>query len=243
MIVSDILGIVGIIVGILAIAQAIYYYDKAKDAQHAADMALLELKEQTNHIRTFSHTLLSRALKTISGIAENSGRGPADKIDMQQIMQSLNEIKDAQSSPKSVDQKQPLVPSSNQIADHGLPNLADPLTKDTLQSEAVSAIGQIFIYAGLANIYAQYLLPPQSELETKLLTDPQLKSNIEVVNHSFATCNNAYAWLKQLKEQNAALLGDHKLLPYVLQHEQMFNYQLRNAAQACEFWESFKKGA
>jgi len=231
--ISFLLGIFGIAVSILAIMQAIYYYDKSRDSQNVIDKSLAELKAQTDHIRTFSQTLLSRALKTISGIAENS-KGPSEQIQLTQILSALGDIKKEQNQTA----QSPVASATNAVSGHGLPQMPDPLSKELLQSEAISAVGQVFMYAGLTNIYAQYLLPPRSDLAVQLVTNPTLKDTVQVVNVSFQSCNEAYAWLKAVSPE---LLRSHQLLPSLQQYEALFGQQLRGSETAFDYWEAIRK--
>ena len=231
---------VSIILGILACIQAAYYFTKSKETEAELKKQLAVMATQNEFIQEITKNMLSKTISTISKIAQNpSTKGPADNADFGKVLSALDEIKTSNEALKSQSNNSS-TNTQNSIGNHKLPNLADPMTKELLQFEAISAVGQIFIYSGLTNIYAQYLLPPRSELATQRAENLSLQHNIQVVEHSLQTCKQAYEWLKQAKSNIPEQMNKNAILPTLIQYESIFMTQLRPSEAAFDYWETIK---
>jgi hypothetical protein len=89
--------------------------------------------------------------------------------------------------------------------------------------------------------YAQYILPPKSELTTQLQENPSLPQNMQVVDATFKGCNEAYQWLQQIQNANEIKLDEHLLFPAIKHYETIFQNELRSADAAMERWEKLRK--
>lgn len=230
-----ILGPLGILLAILAFIQAAFYYSKSKDTEAELKKQLAVMANQNDMIKEITNNMLSGTIQTISSIALAPTKGPASNINLENIQDTLKRTKNYTEG-----QGQPTSGEAG-IQEHGLPNLPELITKDILQTEAISAVGQIFVYSGLTNIYAQYLLPPTSELGARMAENQNVLQHIEIVNLTHRTCNEAYAWLKNVKDSLSVVLDKHAMLPTILVYEKMFNDQLRNAQSTMEYWENLKR--
>jgi len=233
-----ILGPLGIVLAIIAFIQAAYYYGKSKETEAELKKQLAVMATQNDVIKDITKDMLSGTIRTISKIAQNQ-KGPAEGADIKTVLAALSELQKNQQAATASSPPQPATLQDG-INGHGIPLVPDPMTKSSLQDEAISAFGQIFIYAGLANVYSQYILPPLSDFSVRQQSDPLLSQHIDVVNMTFNACNAAYQALVQIRQSMPDELARHVILPTLIQYENRFRQQVRDANNAMGNWETLK---
>lgn len=232
---SIIIGPIGIFFAVIACIQAAYYYGKSKETEAELKKQLAVMATQNDTIKEITHKMLSSTIKTISNIAQSRERGPANDAGIGQVLEMLNSMREANKTNTSLPGN-----GDQTIAGHKIPKIPDPMTKENLQTEAISAFGQIFIFAGLANVYSQYILPRRSEFEKRTREDPLLQQHIEVVNMTSNICNEAYQVLGEIRKNIQSVMDQHVLYPMLVDYETRFKNQVRTADAAIDNWERIK---
>lgn len=164
-IISAVSLLTGITISVIAIALSVYFYHRSTESSTNTAKSLTKIDTQIDQLKGINDKLLSRALGSLSSIAKQKATS-ADSELHSQAMAALRVAATIASPEKtaSATSKEHTAPKTvsaepgNQIADHELPDLPDPLTLADLKRQYVLLMCQTINVMGWANNYGQQAL-------------------------------------------------------------------------------------
>ena len=183
-------NITSVILAILAIALAIYFYVKSKDTEREVSTALAKIETQADALQKLSGRYMDRLTKYVTETQPNRAEHSATQ--MAAIMQQLSQL--PQTIAASVDQP------------------PDTASHEQAVAELVNCYITIYYYAATTNYWAQMWLPGADTFDQDAVLDNLAQRAVDESYNSFQHLDNV---IHALEENNPDMLNQSPLLGYL----------------------------
>jgi hypothetical protein len=221
-IVGLITGAVGTIVGLLAIAQAAYFYTQAKNAETEALKALHGIQGQTSTLAEIS----AQQLKGLTQIVRDQVRAPdKNTAVLLTFFERLN-------TPQQRGLIEPPIAAARTegatISGHGIPILVADVDKEALRNIAATLFFAIYFYSAYVNVLIQPALPSEDEYDE---SDPMHRYVRQVMDLSHHDFKLIAAALDQWSQTDSTFLTSHPMQEFFGEEGKKVSAFVRNARQ------------